>query len=722
VEKESILTRISIGKRLWLLLGTVLLAISAVTVHALYDLRSQLFEDRVIATRQLVESVHSILIRYHDLAVNGGLSETAAKQAALDVIKDLRYGEKDYFWINDSYPRMVMHPFKPELDGKDLRDFKDPIGKHLFVEFVEAVKKDGAGMVSYLWPKPGFEQPVPKISYVKEFKPWDWIIGTGIYVDDVDQLFKKQLLENGSLGLGLVLVLAIFGYWITTSIVRPLRKVVSVVDQVADGDLRVDVTVTGHDEVTRLLSAMRGMASRLNGVVSRVVSSSRRVTAVANELASDSSSLSKRTGEQAAALEETAASMEQLTGTVKQSADHAGQANQLAAAARAQAEQGGRVVEQAIVAMGAIDQSSRKIADIIGVIDEIAFQTNLLALNAAVEAARAGEQGRGFAVVASEVRKLAQRSADAAKEIKALITDSVVKVEDGGKLVEQSGQTLREIVMSVKKVSDIVAEIAAAASEQASGIEQANQAILRMDQVTQQNVALVEQTSAVSRTMGDQAHQLHELIDFFKLDESVIGTAETAKNDTRRTVELVTWSDAFSVNDSEIDRQHRQLIDITNSLHEAMLTGKGKNVIGSFIDHLVEYTVKHFKYEEGRLEACHYPELADHRKKHADLVNNVRELKEKMNSGKHFVTMETKKFLQSWLVEHIQRSDKKYSPYLQQVSGEKSVESHFGRSVNRSVATPTKPVAAGMRSTMRPLSAEKKPVVSTATSDEWEEF
>ncbi|MEI2771161.1 MAG: methyl-accepting chemotaxis protein [Candidatus Competibacter sp.] len=507
----------------------MLLAISATTLHALHDLRSQLFEDRVMAIRQLVESIHSILIRYHDLAVKGGLSETAAKQAALDVIKDLRYGEKDYFWINDSYPRMVMHPFKPELDGKDLRDFKDPTGKHLFVEFVEAVKKDGAGMVSYLWPKPGFEQPVPKISYVKEFKPWDWIIGTGIYVDDVDQLFKEQFLENGTLGLGLVLVLAIFGYWITTSIVRPLRKVVSVVDQVADGDLRVDVTVIGHDEVTRLLSAMKGMASRLNGVVSRVVSSSRRVTAVANQLASDSSSLSKRTGEQAAALEETAASMEQLTGTVKQSADHAGQANQLAAAARAQAEQGGRVVEQAIVAMGAINQSSRKIADIIGVIDEIAFQTNLLALNAAVEAARAGEQGRGFAVVASEVRKLAQRSADAAKEIKALITDSVVKVEDGGKLVEQSGQTLREIVMSVKKVSDVVAEIAAATNEQASGIEQANQAILRMDQVTQQNVALVEQTSAVSRTMGDQAHQLHELIDFFKLDESVIATAETSR-------------------------------------------------------------------------------------------------------------------------------------------------------------------------------------------------
>ena len=220
--------------------------------------------------------------------------------------------------------------------------------------------------------------------------------------------------------------------------------------------------------------------------------------------------------------------MEQLTGTVKHSADHAGQANQLAVAARSQAEQGGQVVEQAIVAMSAIHHSSRKIADIIGVIDEIAFQTNLLALNAAVEAARAGEQGRGFAVVAGEVRKLAQRSADAAKEIKTLIGDSVTKVADGGKLVEQSGQTLKEIVGAIKKVSDIVAEMAAASREQASGIEQVNKAILQMDQVTQQNAALVEQTAAASQAMGDQAQKLQQLMTFFQLGDQRISTVAAA--------------------------------------------------------------------------------------------------------------------------------------------------------------------------------------------------
>ena len=218
--------------------------------------------------------------------------------------------------------------------------------------------------------------------------------------------------------------------------------------------------------------------------------------------------------------------MEELTSTVKQSADHAGQANQLASAARSQAEQGGGVVDQAVSAMSAIHQSSKQIADIIGVIDEIAFQTNLLALNAAVEAARAGEQGRGFAVVAGEVRKLAQRSADAAKEIKGLITDSVAKIADGGKLVEQSGQTLKEIVTAIKKVSDIVAEIDATAREQASGIEQVNKAILQMDQVTQQNAALVEQTAAASHSMGDQANELQNLMGFFKLEgRALISTA-----------------------------------------------------------------------------------------------------------------------------------------------------------------------------------------------------
>ena len=330
------------------------------------------------------------------------------------------------------------------------------------------------------------------------------------------------------LSIGAVLVGILLAWLLVRIIRRPIggepAEMAAITQKIAGGDLTVRFTDTGQE--TGIYAAMRDMAAQLKDMVGKVTQSTAQVSSAAAEIAQGSADLSQRTEEQASALEETASSMEELTSTVKQSADNAGQANQLAGAARTQAEQGGQVVDQAI---SAINASSRKIADIIGVIDEIAFQTNLLALNAAVEAARAGEQGRGFAVVAGEVRKLAQRSADAAKEIKTLITDSVAKVEDGGQLVERSGQTLREIVASVKKVSDIVAEMAAAAREQASGIEQVNKAILQMDQVTQQNAALVEETAAASHAMGDQAQELQNLMSFFTVDDRG-GAANVARS------------------------------------------------------------------------------------------------------------------------------------------------------------------------------------------------
>ncbi len=339
----------------------------------------------------------------------------------------------------------------------------------------------------------------------------------------------KALENSGGLAITVVIwvsiiaiVLGIFMAWLLARLIlRPIGgepvEMAEMTAQIASGDLTLHFANTGNE--TGIYAAMREMVDQLKNMVTQVTETTNQVTAAASEIAQGSTDLSQRTEEQASALEETASSMEELTSTVKQSADNAGQANQLASSARNQAEQGGQVVDQAVTAMAAINQSSRKIADIIGVIDEIAFQTNLLALNAAVEAARAGEQGRGFAVVAGEVRKLAQRSADAAKEIKSLITDSVAKVEDGSELVDRAGQTLREIMTSVKKVSDIVAEMAAAAREQASGIEQVNKAIMQMDQVTQQNAALVEETAAASQAMGDQAHQLQRLVQYFKVDQ-----------------------------------------------------------------------------------------------------------------------------------------------------------------------------------------------------------
>jgi methyl-accepting chemotaxis protein len=297
------------------------------------------------------------------------------------------------------------------------------------------------------------------------------------------------------------------------------KELQNMLAEVNGGNLRKRIEMAGKSGFFEMMSrGVNQLADNTAELVSRVKAAAGEVFRGAEEISSGNANLSSRTEEQSSSLEETASSMEEMTSTVKQNADNAGQANQLATAARDQAEKGGNVVGRAVRAMAGINESSRQIADIIGVIDEIAFQTNLLALNAAVEAARAGEQGRGFAVVASEVRSLAGRSATAAKEIKDLIQDSVKKVEDGSVLVAQSGQTLEQIVASVKKVSDIIAEIAAASREQSSGIEQVNRAIMQMDQSTAQNAALVEEATASSQAMADQARQLNQILSRYEVD------------------------------------------------------------------------------------------------------------------------------------------------------------------------------------------------------------
>ena len=300
-----------------------------------------------------------------------------------------------------------------------------------------------------------------------------------------------------------------------------VAKTQEIIRAATEGDLsrRLDVAANGG-ELMKLGNAINQLLESVSDIVSNVKGAASEVLRGAEEISQGNANLSQRTEEQSSSLEQTASSMEEMTSTVKQNADNAGQANQLATAARDQAEKGGAVVGSAVKAMADINESSKKIADIIGVIDEIAFQTNLLALNAAVEAARAGEQGRGFAVVATEVRSLAGRSATAAKEIKELIQDSVRKVGDGSLLVTQSGQTLEQIVTSVKKVSDIVAEIAAASREQSSGIEQVNKAVMQMDEMTQQNAALVEQATAASQSMADQARDLTTMMQKYRVNES----------------------------------------------------------------------------------------------------------------------------------------------------------------------------------------------------------
>ncbi|CAN7492292.1 methyl-accepting chemotaxis protein [Massilia sp. LjRoot122] len=315
-----------------------------------------------------------------------------------------------------------------------------------------------------------------------------------------------------------LLMAAVVGWMLVRAIVRPIEQAVEIAGAVAAGDLTRKIEVNSQDETGRLLLALRDMNTSLVQIVTRVRGGTDTIATASGQIAAGNLDLSARTEQQAGSLEETASSMEELTSTVKQNADNARQANALAASAQQVAGKGGAVVEQVVATMGAINNSATRIVDIISVIDGIAFQTNILALNAAVEAARAGEQGRGFAVVAGEVRNLAQRSAAAAKEIKALIDDSVEKVHHGSMLVDQAGATMADIVQSVGRVTDIMAEITAASQEQTAGIEQINSAVSQMDEVTQQNAALVEQASAAAQSLQQEAAELAQAVGIFRLD------------------------------------------------------------------------------------------------------------------------------------------------------------------------------------------------------------
>ncbi|MDM0027339.1 methyl-accepting chemotaxis protein [Variovorax saccharolyticus] len=512
---------VSIARRLGILVSAAVLGVFALTGLFLYSEQKLIMEERQASVRQAVETAYGVLTYYHGLAEKGVLSEAQAKEQAMQTLRGLRYSGNEYFWLNDMEPRMLMHPISPALENKDLSGNKDSTGKAIFIEFVKTVKASDAGFVSYEWAKPGSETPVPKVSYVKGFKPWGWIVGSGVYVDTVSAKIIQRLIALSAWAVALAAVLFALGWSISRGLLKQLggepAAASAIARRIADGDLAASIELKAGD-ASSLMHAIEHMRGSLSKVVGEVRTGTDTIATASSQIASGNQDLSSRTEEQASSLEETAASMEELTSTVKQNADNARQANQLAVSASEVAVKGGSVVSQVVGTMTAINTSSKKIVDIIGVIDGIAFQTNILALNAAVEAARAGEQGRGFAVVASEVRSLAQRSAAAAKEIKTLIGDSVEKVEEGSKQVAEAGKTMEEIVDSVKRVTDIMGEITAASQEQTSGIEQINQAITQMDQVTQQNAALVEEAAAAAGSLQEQAGSLSQVVSMFRLD------------------------------------------------------------------------------------------------------------------------------------------------------------------------------------------------------------
>jgi methyl-accepting chemotaxis protein len=435
----------------------------------------------------------------------------------LGLIKSARYDGSEYFWINDMTPRMVMHPYKSELDGKDVSGMKDPDGNPLFVRFVETVRAHKAGYVAYLWPKPGREQPQEKVSYVQGFEPWQWIIGSGLYMDDLRAALYQHLRE---VALWLVVALALSGMaarMVYNALALGLAKAGEVARAIAQGDVSREIVWQGGDEINDLIVEMRRMSEGLNQTMGDVAEAAGNLALASGEIASANHDLSGRTERTASNLAQASSSLGQVTASVQGNSHAAERVRDSAAMASDVALKGGQIVTQAVQTMGDISDSSRKIADIIGVIDGIAFQTNILALNAAVEAVRAGEQGRGFAVVATEVRMLAQRSASAAREIKTLIQASVDRTSDGAQMVNAAGESMQRIVATVSEVHSLIESITTASLQQGAGIGEVNQSVRDLDDMTQQNAALVEQSAAAAQSLRDQAQQLNTAVQRFKL-------------------------------------------------------------------------------------------------------------------------------------------------------------------------------------------------------------
>ncbi|WP_426070506.1 methyl-accepting chemotaxis protein [Janthinobacterium sp. DSP2-3-3] len=516
----------TLRSRILLLCFSTLLGIVLIASFSLYSLRQTMMAERVEQLTVLVELANASVEKAYALEQSGKLTREQAQQQAKLAIGSFVKDEMYYFVRDFSTDLLYVHP-NPSRIGTPQKNMQQSGDRYR-----TALANSRIGLVQANGTRPGVTDPVAKMYAVVKFAPWDWLIGTATYIDDINHKFWAQAGVLLAIGGALMLVVGGLAALMLRRILGQLGGepdyAAAIVAQIAKGDLTTHID-TRPGDTDSLLMAIKAMRDNLAHLVSQVRNDADAISTASGEIASGNHDLSARTEQQAGSLEETASTMEEMTSTVRQNADNARQANQLAISASQVASQAGGVVSQVVDTMGAINASSKKIGDIIAVIDGIAFQTNILALNAAVEAARAGEQGRGFAVVASEVRNLAQRSAAAAKEIKQLIDSSAEQVGAGEKLVALAGETMEKVVSSVQHVTDIVAEISSASAEQSAGIEQINQAIVEMDNMTQQNSALVEQASAAAQAMNEQAAGLAQIVSVFKVDAVARHTAAPSR-------------------------------------------------------------------------------------------------------------------------------------------------------------------------------------------------
>ena len=484
-----------------------------------FEWRASAYSAKQNSARQMVDGAYALTAFYGNLASSGKMSLAEAQKRARDVLRQIRFDQGNYIWMSDLNSRIVLHPAKPELEGTDQTHFIDPSGFALFPACVAASGTSEQGSeVRYLWPKAGSSLPVRKVTWVRRYGPWGWVIGVGLYADDVDR--EMQTAFGKVWGVAVASLAAVFGialFLLRTRVAKPLREAVRVLRSVAEGDLTQRLTVISEDEIGQMSRALNQAIQSQRETLSEVALAADEVSQASSTLAEAAGGLSSGIHTQAACVVETSASLKELTATVRTNASGAQRAEVLARNSRRVADLGGTVAASTMAAMSEIGEASRRILEITSTMDEIAFQTNILALNAAVEAARVGHEGRGFAVVAAEIRALSQRSARASKEIQQLLNDSSHKVDAGDKMVRRSGETFSEIASAVADVLPLVEAIATASTQQAIGIDQLNQAVSQIDQVSQATLIQTDELWATAAGLQAQAVRVRQLVSHFRL-------------------------------------------------------------------------------------------------------------------------------------------------------------------------------------------------------------
>lgn len=527
-------------------LGTIA-ALVVLFAILLINGKSQMLGDRQDKVRNLVEVAHATVAHYEKAARDGLMSVDDAKKAAAAAVRDMRYDKVEYFWINDLNGLMVMHPIKPDMNGTKLDQLKDKNGKYFFVEFNNMVKAQGAGFVDYLWPKPGSDEGVPKISYVKGFEPWGWVIGSGIYIDDVDAKFRADAIKLLLWGILIGGFVAVSLLLLSRNIIRTLggdpTEATVVVRRIAAGDLTSPVHTEASDS-TSLLANIRIMQDTLRNMISTIISNAAQVSSAADQLLGASEEVADRARQQSDAAASMAATVEEMAVSIDQVKENAAEARSISQDAGQISQEGASVIHNAATEMRKISvavqssssivedlgKQSDQITSIVNTIKEIADQTNLLALNAAIEAARAGEQGRGFAVVADEVRKLAERTSLSTTEIAGMVSKiqggtrsavssmqaGVEQVSNGVELANQAGESINRIRDGALRVTEVVNGISGAIAEQSTAGNQIAQQLETIAQMSEESAIAVGHTATAARHLHTLSASLHQTVAQFK--------------------------------------------------------------------------------------------------------------------------------------------------------------------------------------------------------------